>query len=176
MYCAGSSGRWAFGCNSLYFIPLHTLVRIHMRRWCLYTIPPLGRTLCTNRRDWTPGNWWLYRRTYSPLGTSCSQCPYNSPQQRRIQTGMKWTGRRQLRTPAQLPEPIQLFFSSSPPLVRKRTEQRRPKVGVALDVDRTELRARLGAKTGRRVRVAEHPARYGGACHFTPTVFIIITC
>ena len=79
--CAGPGGRWAFGCNSLYFIPLRRVVRIHMCRWCLYTIRPLGRTLCMTRRDWTPGNWWLYRRTYSPLGTNCSRCPYNPLQQ-----------------------------------------------------------------------------------------------
>ena len=163
-------------CGGLYFIPLRKRTCIDMCRWRLYTIHPLGRTLCTNRLGWSQDNWLLYQRMYNPMGTSCSQCPYNSPQQRRIQTGMKWTGRRQLRTPAQLPEPIQLFFSSSPPLVRKRTEQRRPKGRSVPDADRTVERAKPGAKTGRREREAEHPARHGGTCHFAPAIFIIVNC
>ena len=159
-----------------WFIPWRRLMYIRMYRRNLYTIPPLGRTLCTNRRGWMRYNWLLYQRMYNPMGTSCSQCPYNSPQQRRIQTGMKWTGRRQLRTPAQLPGLKQLSFSSSPPLVRKVTEQRRPKGRSVPDADRTVERAKPGAKTGRREREAEHPARHGGTCHFAPAIFIIVNC
>ena len=106
-------------CGGLYFIPLRKRTCIDMCRWRLYTIHPLGRTLCTNRLGWSQDNWWLCRRTYSPMGMKCSQCPCVPPQQQRIQTGMTWTVRRQLRTPAQLPGLKQLSFSTSPPLVRK---------------------------------------------------------
>ena len=129
-----------------------------------------------SRRDWTRYNWWLCRRTYSPMGMKCSQYPCVPPQQQRIQTGMTWTVRRQLRTPAQLPGLIQLFVSSSPPLVRQRTKQRRPKGRIAPDAVRTVVRAPLGARTGRHARDAEHPARHGGTCHFTPAISIIVTC
>ena len=147
-----------------------------MCRWRLYTIHSLGRTLCTNRLGWSQGNWLLCRRTYSPMGMKCSQCPCVPPQQQRIQTGMTWTVRRQLRTPAPLPELTQLFVSSSPPLVRQRTKQRRPKARIALDVVRTVVRATPGAITGRRDRADVPPARHGGTCHFTPAMFIIVTC
>ena len=106
-------------CATGWFIPWRRLMYIRMYRRNLYTIPPPGHTLCTNRLGWSQGNWWLCRRTYSPMGMKCSQYPCVPPQQQRIQTGMTWTVRRQLRTSAQLPGLIQLFFSSSPPLVRK---------------------------------------------------------
>ncbi len=147
-----------------------------MCRWRLYTIHSLGRTLCTNRLGWSQGNWWLCRRTYSPMYMNCSQCPCVPLQQQRIQTGMTWTVRRQLRTPAQLPGLIQLFVSSSPPLVRQRTKQRRLKGLIALDDVRTDVRATPGANTGRRARAVEHPARHGWTYHTTPAIFIIVTC
>ncbi len=128
------------------------------------------------RRGWMRYNWLPCRRTYSPMGMKCSQYPCVPPQQQRIQTGMTWTVRRQLRTPAQLPGLIQLFFSSSPPLVRQRTKQRRPKVRPELDVARTGGRAILGAKTGQRDRVGEHPARHGGTRHFTPAIQVFVRC
>ena len=129
-----------------------------------------------SRRGWTRYNWLLCRRTYSPMGMKCSQCPCVPLQQQRIQTGMTWTVRRQMRTPAQLPGLIQLFFSSSPPLVRQRTKQRRPKARIDPDAVRTDGRAIYGARSERPVRVGEHPARHGGTCHFTPAIFIIVSC
>ena len=130
-----------------------------------------------SRRDWTRYNWLLCRRTYSPMGMKCSQYPCVPLQQQRIQTGMTWTVRRQLRTPAQLPGLIQLFFSSSPPLVRQRTKYRRPHGRNALEAVRTVGRATPGAKTGRRVRGVEHPApRRGGTCHFAPAIQVFVKC
>ena len=130
-----------------------------------------------SRRGWMRYNWLLCRRTYSPLGMKCSQCPCLPLQQQRIQTGMTWTVRRQMRTPAQLPGLIQLFFSSSPPLVRQRTKQRRPKgrkVRVP-GVERTGVRAFRGAITGRQARAAEHPARHGGTYHTTPAIIVFLS-
>ena len=129
-----------------------------------------------SRRGWTRYNWLLCRRTYSPMGMKCSQYPCVPLQQQRIQTGMTWTVRRQLRTPAQLPGLIQLFVSSSPPLVRQRTKQRRPIGRIEPDEVRTVARAILGAKTGRRGRVGEHPARHGWTCHFTPAIQVFVSC
>ena len=100
-------------------IPLHTPVQIHTCRWRLYRTHPLGHTLCTNHLGWTRYNLWLCRRTYNPMGMNCSQCPCIPRPLQYNPTGTKWTVRRQLHQPAQLPEPTQLFFSSSPPLVRK---------------------------------------------------------
>ena len=94
-------------------------IRMNQYRRCMSCSP--GRTLYTNRPAWTQGNSWLCRRTYSPMGMNCSQCSYNPPQQRRIQTGMRWTARRQSRTPAQLPNIMQLFFSSHAPINQKMT-------------------------------------------------------
>ena len=129
-----------------------------------------------SRRDWTRYNWLLCRRTYSPMGMKCSQYPCVPLQQQRIQTGMTWTVRRQLRTPAQLPGLIQLFFSSSPPLVRQRTKHRRPHDRIVLEGGHTEDRAILGATTGRPVRAAGHPARHGGTCHFAPAMHVFVSC
>ena len=168
-------GRWAFWGDGWYFIPWRRLMYIRMYRRNLYTIPPLGRTLCTNRRGWMRYNWLLYQRMYNPMGTNCSQCPYNSPQQRRIQTGMKWTGRRQMHSLAQLSNIIQLFFSSSPPLVRQRTKQHTPKGRIEVEVGRTVVRAIPLAINGRRGR-GVHPARHGGTYHTTPAIFIIVRC
>ena len=128
-----------------------------------------------SRRGWTRYNWLLCRRTYSPMGMKCSQYPCVPLQQQRIQTGMTWTVRRQSRTPAQLPGLIQLFFSSSPPLVRQRIKQRRPPARIVLDGIRTAVRATLGASTGRRERGLEHPGRHGGTYHTTPAISIIVT-
>ena len=121
-------------------------------------------------------NWLLCRRTYSPMGMKCSQYPCVPLQQQRIQTDMTWTGRRQLRTPAQLPNITQLFVSSSPPLVRQRTKQHRLKDRIVLGGHRTGARANLGATTGRRTATGGHPARHGGTCHFAPAIFIFVNC
>ena len=131
-----------------------------------------------SRRGWMRYNWLLCRRTYShsPMGMKCSQYPCVPPQQQRIQTGMTWTVRRQLRTPAQLPNITQLFVSSSPPLVIQITKQPIPKGRIDPDGLRTLGRATMGANTGRRERAAEHPARHGGTCHFTPAMFIFVSC
>ena len=128
-----------------------------------------------SRRDWTRYNWLLCRRTYSPMGMKCSQYPCVPRPPQYSPTGMTWTVRRQLRTPAQLPGLIQLFVSSSPPLVRQRTKQPIPK-GRSPEAGRTVVRATMGALTGRHARVDEHPARHGGTCHFTPAMFIIVRC
>ena len=89
-----SSPLWRGGalCATGWFIPLRRVVRIHICRWCLYTIHPLGRTLCMTRRGWTPGNSWLCRRTYSPLGMKCSRCPCVPRPPRYNPTGMKLMG------------------------------------------------------------------------------------
>ena len=71
---------------------MRRVVRIHICRWCLYTIHPLGRTLCTNRLGWSQGNWLLCRRTYSPLGMKCSQYPCVPRPPRYNPTGMKLMG------------------------------------------------------------------------------------
>ena len=129
------------------------------------------------RLGWTQGNSWLCRRTNSPMGMHCSRCPYNPLQPQHNRTGTKWTARRQMRQPAQLPGLIQLFFSSSPPLVRQRTKQRRPKgrkVRVP-GVERTGVRAFRGAITGRQARAAEHPARHGGTYHTTPAIIVFLS-
>ena len=171
---SAGGGAWS---TKGWFIPWRRLMYIRMYRRNLYTIPPLGRTLCTNRRGWMRYNWWLCRRMNNPMmGTSCLRWSYVPRQQQHNQMGMTWTVRRQLRRCAQLPGLIQLFFSSSPPLVRQRTKQRRPKGRKVPDADRTVERAKPGAKTGRREREAEHPARHGGTCHFAPAIFIIVTC
>ena len=102
-----------------WFIPWRRPGRIRMNQCCHCMLYSLAHTLCTTRRGWMRYNLLPCRRTNSSMGKSCSQYPYNPPQQRRIQTGMKWTGRRQLRTPVQLPELTQLFFSSSPPVSQK---------------------------------------------------------
>ena len=108
-----------------WFIPWRRPGRIRMNQCCHCMLYSLAHTLCTTRRGWMRYNWLPCRRTYSPMGMKCSQCPYSPPQQQRIQTGMTWTVRRQLRTPAQLQELTQLFFSSSPPVSQKvnRTSQ-----------------------------------------------------
>ena len=128
------------------------------------------------RRGWTRYNLSLCRRTYGPMGMNCWRYPYILRPQQHNPTGMKWTVRRQMRTPAQSPELTQLFFSSSPPLVRQRTKQRRPKARIDPDAVRTDGRAIYGARSERPVRVGEHPARHGGTCHFTPAIFIIVSC
>ena len=73
-------------------IPLRRPRCIHMCRWRLYTIHPLGRTLCKTRRGWTPGNWWLCRRTYSPMYMNCSRCPCVPRPPQYNPTGMKLMG------------------------------------------------------------------------------------
>ena len=125
------------------------------------------------RPGWTQGNSLLCRRTYSPMGMKCSQCPCVPRLPQYSPMGMTWTVWRQLRTPAQLPGLKQSFFSSHAPLVRQRTKQRRPKGRIGLDAGRTVERASLVAIT-ERVR-GGHPARHGGTCHFTPAIFIIVT-
>ena len=109
-------GRRAFWGDDWYFIPWRRLMYIRMYRRNLYTIPPLGRTLCKTRRGWMRYNWWLCRRTYSPMGMKCSQYPCVPPQPQRIQTGMKLTARRQMHSLAQLSNIIQLFFSLRAPV------------------------------------------------------------
>ena len=170
-------GRWAFWGDGWYFIPWRRLMYIRMYRRNLYTIPPLGRTLCTNRRGWMRYNSWLCRRMNNPMmGTSCLRWSYVPRQQQHNQMGMTWTVRRQMRRCAQLPGLIQLFFSSSPPLVRQRTKHRRQIGRTAPAVVRTVVPAIPGATNGRRARAVEHPARHGRTRHFTPTVFIIVNC
>ena len=101
--CGGGQGRWVFGCALVCFIPWRRVVRIHMCRWRLYTIRPPGRTLCMTRRGWTRYNLSLCRRTYGPMGMNCWRWSYNPRPPQYNPTGMKWTVRRQMRTPAQLP-------------------------------------------------------------------------
>ena len=121
--------------DGLYFIPWRRVVRIHMCRWCLYTIRPLGRTLCMTRRDWTRCNLWPCLRTYSPMGMNCSQYPYVPRPPQYNPTGMMLTGRllpargdqRLLHLlypgPSQIPDNIMqiksVFFSLCAPISQK---------------------------------------------------------
>lgn len=113
------------------FSPLRRQMCIHMCRWRLYKTHPLARTLCTIRLGWPQGNWWRCRRTYSPMGINCSQCPYILRQPRRSPTGMMLMGDL---LPAQAdefqcPKPLQtlgniiqiksVFVSSCTPISRK---------------------------------------------------------
>ena len=118
-FARGPVWRWAFWCNSLYFIPWRRQMCIHMCRWRLYRTHPLGHTLCTNHLGWTRYNLWLCRRTYNPMGMNCSQCPCIPRPLQYNPMDTMLMARRQLHQPAQLPELTQLFVSSSPPLVRK---------------------------------------------------------
>ena len=102
-----------------WFIPWRRQMCIHTYRCCLYRTHPLVRTLCTNRRGWMRYNWWLCRQMYSPMGMNCSRCPYNPLQPQHNRTDTTWTAPRQMMYTAQSPKLIQLFVSSSPPLVRK---------------------------------------------------------
>ena len=98
-------------------------IRMNQYRRCMSCSP--GRTLYTNRPAWTQGNFSLCRRTYSPTGMNCSQCPYNPLQPQHNRTDTTWTARRQMHPSAQLPELTQLFFSSRAPVSQKvsRTSQ-----------------------------------------------------
>ena len=122
-------------CATGWFIPLRRVVRIHMSRWRLYTIHPLGRTLCTNRLGWSQGNWWLCRRTYSPMDMKCWIYPCVPRPPQYSPTGMMLTGRllpargdqRLLHLlypgPSQIPDNIMhiksVFFSLRAPISQK---------------------------------------------------------
>ena len=50
------------------FIPLRRPVRIHMTRCCRCMLYSRARTLYTNRRGWTQGNWLPCQLMCGPMG------------------------------------------------------------------------------------------------------------